>query len=151
MNGVKGISRRILSSKCLSMQQQHYYLAVWPDGQIVFPIFGHLQRWNFAQKHTKSPKQGFTTLPNIKFTFTMLSRISKFLLNWRIFAKSGHTGFGSVTFGKTKSKSECQLGSLKIWFRHGFSRLKMFRTHWPFPSSFIDLKSHFTHLFNTFF
>ena len=35
-----------------------YYQPVWPDGQIFFPIFGHLQQWNFAQKHTKSPKVG---------------------------------------------------------------------------------------------
>ena len=66
-------------------------MPVWPDGQIVFSIFGHLQQWNFAQKHPKSPKQGFTTFPNIKSTFKMIPKISKCLQNWRNFAKSVHT------------------------------------------------------------
>ena len=29
---------------------------VWPDGQIGFSIFGHLQQWKIAQKLTNCPK-----------------------------------------------------------------------------------------------
>ena len=48
----------------------------------------------FCPKAYKKSKSGFTTLPNIKYTFQMLPKISKFLLNWRNFAKSGHTANG---------------------------------------------------------
>ena len=38
--------------------KQQALLLVWPDGQIVFAIFGHLERWKFAEKHTNCPKVG---------------------------------------------------------------------------------------------
>ena len=41
----------------------------------------------FCPKAYKKSKSGFTTLPNIKYTFQMLPKISKFLLNWRNFAQ----------------------------------------------------------------
>ena len=34
----------------------------------------------------------FKLLPNIKSTLNYLKKINKILLNWRNFAKSGHTG-----------------------------------------------------------
>ena len=60
---------------------------VWPDGQIDYSIFGHLQQWKFNQKAFKLSQSGFTTLPNTKY----LPKISQFLLKWWNFAKSGHT------------------------------------------------------------
>ena len=57
---------------------------VWSD------CFFNIWPFTTVKSCPKSPKQGFPTLPNIKFTFKMLPNISKFLLN---FAKSGHTGW----------------------------------------------------------
>ena len=71
---------------------------VWPDGQIVFSIFGHLQRWKFAQKHTKSPKVGSQLCQISNKPFKCWQRFLKFLLNRRNFAKSGHTTAGKINF-----------------------------------------------------
>ena len=34
------------------------FLPVWPDREIIFPIFGHLLQWNYAQWPYKIPKVG---------------------------------------------------------------------------------------------
>ena len=78
--------------------KNHFSVTSWPD------CFFHIwpfKTMKFCPKAYKKSHQGYTTLPNIKFTFKMLSKISKFLLNWRNFAKSTHTAH--LTFGLSLS------------------------------------------------
>ena len=76
----------------------------------------------FCPKAYKKSKSGFTTLPNIKYTFQMLPKISKFLLNWRNFAKSVHSF--------CDHSHKCFYNhNLRLW-RHRYSRKKIVITNY---------------------
>ena len=60
----------------------------WPD--CFFNIWP-FTTMKFCPKAYKKSQSGVKTLPNIKQTFQMLPKTSKFLLNWQNFTISGHT------------------------------------------------------------
>ena len=61
---------------------------VWPDGQTVFSIFGHLQQWIFAHEHTSCAKVGsqLCLVPNEPWEycqyFYIFAKVAKFCQIW---------------------------------------------------------------------
>ena len=62
--------------------------SVWSDVIIIFPLFGHLVQWKYAQWPHKIPKVGLKIVQtlnnpskNTKY-FKQLARVSKFLQVW---------------------------------------------------------------------
>ena len=91
---------------------------VWPDDQIVFSIFGQLQQWKFAQKHTNCAKVSWKLCPKPN----ILPNIFKYLPKWWSFAKSGHTAYHRIANGFLKLG---QPRPLFVLFKYNFAE-KMF-------------------------
>ena len=53
LNGEANISKAFQVTRVFCRRHRE---TVWPDEQIVFSIFGHLQQWKFAQKYTNWAK-----------------------------------------------------------------------------------------------
>ena len=97
-------------------------LPVWPYGQIDLSIFGHLQRWKFAQKHLKCPKW-VHNFAKYQMNLKMLPKISKFLLgkvttfrqiwsHWQLLSRSHllHSVKSlSVSLSPSKTSSSCYI------------------------------------------
>ena len=62
--------------------------SVWPDDQIVFSIFGHLQQWTIAQKHTNCVKVNWKLCPKpnkpeiICHRFLIFAKVVEFRQIW---------------------------------------------------------------------
>ena len=61
---------------------------MWPDGEVIFPIFGHLLQWKFAQWYKKSQSM-FRIWANTKYTIEKLpntllkfAKVAKFCRVW---------------------------------------------------------------------
>ena len=64
---------------------------VWPDGYIIFSIFGHLEHWKFAQKYKMFAKVGSQFCRILNSYSRNGQKLLKTLPRWRNFAKSGPT------------------------------------------------------------
>ena len=66
--------------------------SVWPDGYIIFSIFGRLELWKFAQKYQIFAKVGSQFCQILNSYSRNGQKRFKISPKWRNFAKSGHTG-----------------------------------------------------------
>ena len=65
--------------------------SVWPDGKIISSIFGHLEKFKFAQWHGIFWHGKLKMFPSTKLTPKMMPKTFEIWPKWRNFPKSDHT------------------------------------------------------------
>ena len=106
----------------------HFYEPVWPDGQIGFSIFGHLQQWKFAQNHRNWPKVGLQLCQIRNKPLKYGQRFRILLLKRWNFAKSGHTENDTMN-----SSDKCYKALISLSpYEQCDQMARIFFTIWPF-------------------
>ena len=107
-----------LCFKAIILQIWPNLLSVWPDDQIVFSIFGHLQQWKFAPTHSNCVKVSYF-FPNPNEPYIYLQRFLNICQSGGTSPNSGHTGW------QLRRKFDNIINPNICYFRYNF-KLKSF-------------------------